>query len=221
MLIWVFVGRTCQKVRFLTFRLILVIESLLYKCALQVETRPYYIVNRVDQYPSSHLYSAVKIKFLVHMIISVFFGSQASTVHPIYTESQHNDEIRYNDNLTSTKLSIKRWRLIRNSTRAVYLILQETYVLDMCKHRLSVVIRVRLGISCIPFCLLRILYNNFILMVASSGTNAVVVSGVQSINHWSDCVYWSGLRWSYMLNGVFSALRVCFKLISQMKRKLS
>ena len=179
-------------------------------------------MNRVDQYPSSHLYSAVKIKFLVHRIISVLFSSQASTVHPVYTDSQHNDEIRYNDNLTSTKPSIIRWHLIRNSTRAVYLILQETYVLYMCKHRLSVVISVRLGISFIPFCLLRILYNsNFILMVASSETNAVVVTGVQCINHWSDCVNWSGLRWSYMLNGVFSALRVCPKLIPQMKCKLS
>ena len=49
-----------------------------------------------------------------------------------YTDTQHNNKIYYNDSLTGTIPSLKRWQLIRNYARILYLILQETYVLDIC-----------------------------------------------------------------------------------------
>ena len=41
-------------------------------------------------------------------------------------------KIHYTDNLTVMKLSLKRWQLIRFYVRIMYLIIQETYDLDIC-----------------------------------------------------------------------------------------
>ena len=35
------------------------------------------------------------------------------TVNPLYTNTRYNDKILYNDNLTGTKPSLKKWQLIK------------------------------------------------------------------------------------------------------------
>ena len=55
---------------------------------------------------------------------------QNSSVNTLYTNTQYNDKIRYNDNLFIMKPSLKRWQLMtimqeyRNKTA--------TYILDIC-----------------------------------------------------------------------------------------
>ena len=72
----------------------------------------------------------------IGMICTYFYISWPAfgTANPLYTGTRYNDKIRYtcNDNLTGTKSSIKRCRLIRSYARTLYLILQETYVQDIC-----------------------------------------------------------------------------------------
>ena len=43
---------------------------------------------------------------------------QVGSVNPFYTDSRFNDRILYNDNLTCTKLLLKRRRLIRNKCKS-------------------------------------------------------------------------------------------------------
>ena len=45
------------------------------------------------------------------------------TGNPLYTDTRYNDKIRYNDYLTVTKPSLKRYQLVKNYTRILYLIL--------------------------------------------------------------------------------------------------
>ena len=54
------------------------------------------------------------------------------TVNLLYTETRYEDKIHYNDNLTDTKPSLERWQIIRFYVRIMYLIIQETYNLDIC-----------------------------------------------------------------------------------------
>ena len=42
------------------------------------------------------------------------------TVYPLYIGTRYNDKIHYNDNLTGTKPSLKRWQLFRNNARTLY-----------------------------------------------------------------------------------------------------
>ena len=42
------------------------------------------------------------------------------TVNPLYTDTRYNDMSRYNSNLTGTKLSHKRWQLIRKYARKMH-----------------------------------------------------------------------------------------------------
>ena len=80
-----------------------------------------------------------------------------STDNPLYTDSRYNDKIRYNDNFTVTKPSLKQ------SNRYP-------------KHMFCEGIRTKQYISYISFCPLTIFYNSkFIIMAATYGTNSVVV----------------------------------------------
>ena len=45
------------------------------------------------------------------------------TVNPLYTDTRYNDKIHYNNNLTSTKPSLKRRQLILNYANKFYLVL--------------------------------------------------------------------------------------------------
>ena len=56
-----------------------------------------------------------------------------NTDNPLYTDIRYNDKIRYNDNLTVTKSSLKREQLVTNYARILYLILKKNpYVLYIC-----------------------------------------------------------------------------------------
>ena len=54
-----------------------------------------------------------------------FFVSKGKlyTDNTLFTDTLYNDEIRYNDNLTVTKPSLKRKQIVTNYARIVYLIL--------------------------------------------------------------------------------------------------
>ena len=52
--------------------------------------------------------------------------------HSLYTDTRYNDRLHYNDHLTDTKPSLKRRQLVRLYVKILYLIIQETYDLDIC-----------------------------------------------------------------------------------------
>ena len=47
------------------------------------------------------------------------------TDNPLNTDTQYNDKIHYNDNLTVTKPLLKRKQLVTNYVRILYLILKK------------------------------------------------------------------------------------------------
>ena len=49
--------------------------------------------------------------------------SLIDTDNPFYTDIRYNDKIRYNDNLVVLKPSLKRYQLVTNFARILYLIL--------------------------------------------------------------------------------------------------
>ena len=44
-----------------------------------------------------------------------------NTVNALYIDTRYNGKIRYNDNVTSTKTSLKRWQLISKYAKPLYL----------------------------------------------------------------------------------------------------
>ena len=112
-------------------------------------------------------------------------------VNPLYTNSRYNNKICYNDNLNVTKSLLKKWRLMWNYARKLHKIFKQHifwYLLELPqrgnsnkypKHMFYEEIRIKQGFSYIPFCPLRILYNNkFIIMATFLETNAVIATRV-------------------------------------------
>ena len=118
------------------------------------------------------------------------------TDNPFYTDTRYNNKNRYNDNLTITKPSLKRWQFVTNCARILYLILKRNmcfgYLLESPewgdsnkypKRMFCEEVRIKQDLSCISICLFSILYNSkFILLVSSLGTNTVFVTRIHCIS---------------------------------------
>ena len=66
---------------------------------------------------------AQRIQYLSHFQFVCTLFSRLITDNPLYTDIRYNDKIRYNDNLTVMKPSLKRQQLVTNYIRISYLIL--------------------------------------------------------------------------------------------------
>ena len=77
---------------------------------LRLFTLPFGIIGRL---------SSVTVLFEHILCIKYTF----ITNNPLYTDTRYNDKIRYDDNLTVTKPSLKRSQLVTNYARILYLIL--------------------------------------------------------------------------------------------------
>ena len=107
-------------------------------------------------------------------------------VSPLYTDSRYNDKIHYTDNLNVTNSLLKRWQLMRNYARICFwYLLESPHWGDSNKypkHMFCQETRIKQGLSYISLCLLRILYNSKVILMATSlGTNAVVVTRLNCI----------------------------------------
>ena len=88
--------------------------------------------------------------------------------NPLYTDTRYTDKIRYNDNLTVTKPSLKRQQFVRIAS-----------ILTNIQNMFFEEIRTKQDLSYMSSCSLTIPYNSkFILMATSLGTNTVVVTRV-------------------------------------------
>ena len=116
------------------------------------------IVSRplnTDRTPRIHwyfelLYSGMAF-FRIYFICYIYKSLTYNTVNPLYTDTRHNDKVRYNDNLNVTKPLLKRWRLMRNYAKTLHNIFKQhmfwifvriaseeailTYIQNICSMR--------------------------------------------------------------------------------------
>ena len=151
-----------------------------------------YVLTLVDSF-----YTIIMIpRFLslVGLQVKILIGQNHSTSQP----SLYNHSIQRQNSLLWWfdwhETFAQEVTINQKCKRTLYLMLQETYVSDICWNRLNEMIlkiskltfyeeiRRKKSLSYISFCSLRILYNSkFILMPTSFGTNAVVVTRVNCI----------------------------------------
>ena len=88
------------------------------------------VIWRVSMKPRL-LFSFIYVFFVSKESLYRFYVTTVTTVNPLYTDTRY-DNIHYNGNLTDRNPLLKRWHLIRFYVRIMYLIIQETYDLDIC-----------------------------------------------------------------------------------------
>ena len=70
----------------------------------------------------------------LYMLVLIHFISKTMPDSPLYTDTQYDVKIPYNDNLIVAKLSLKRYLLVTNYARILHSILKETcfeYLLEL------------------------------------------------------------------------------------------